>query len=140
MKKSEALAFRRKIEKAASTQTDEDALESIDLYPKWEDRLPKPGQQQGEKVKAGERLQDRGKLWKALQTHYAQADWRPGSVLALFTEVSLDEWPEIPEVITAENPWMAGMKGTWKGQHYICNMDNCVWNPDQLPSAWTLQP
>ena len=140
MKREQALAFRRKIEKAASTQTDEDALESIDLYPKWEDRLPKSGQQQGEKVEAGERLQDGGKLWKALRTHYAQADWRPGSVPALFAEVSLDEWPEIPEVITAENPWMAGMKGTWKGQHYICVLDNTVWNPDVYPAAWQLQP
>ena len=140
MKKSEALAFRRKIEKAASTQTDEDALESIDLYPKWEDKLPKPGQLQGEKVEAGKRLQDRGKLWKVLQTHYVQADRRPGSVPALFAEVSVDEWPEIPEVITAENPWMAGMKGTWKGQHYICVLDNTVWNPDVYPAAWQLQP
>lgn len=140
MKREQALAFRRKIEKAASTQTDEDALESIDLYPKWEDKLPKSGQQRGEEVKAGERLQDRGKLWRVLQTHYAQADWRPETVPALFAEVSPDEWPEIPENIPAESPWMSGQKGTWKGQHYICVMDNCVWNPSQLPSAWELQP
>ena len=33
MKRSEALAYRHKIESAAELQTDEQALESIDLYP-----------------------------------------------------------------------------------------------------------
>lgn len=129
MKKEQALAFRRKIEKAASTQTDEDALESIDLYPKWAAGLP---------VIVGERYQYNGKLYKVLQAHTTQADWTPDVVPALFAEVSLDEWPEIPENIPSTAPWMAGDKGTWKGQHYICVMDNCVWNPDVAPQFWDL--
>ena len=35
MTREEARAYRRKIEAAAETQTDEAALESIDLFPKW---------------------------------------------------------------------------------------------------------
>jgi len=132
----QAIAFRRLIVKAASTQTDKDALESVDLYDTWESKLPKEGQQQGEEVVIGERLRHAGKLWKTLQKHKVQADWEPGKVPAVFTEVSDDEWPEIPENIPAENPWMKGQKGTWKGAHKICQMDNCVWNPDQYPAAW----
>lgn len=131
MKKSEAIAYRRKIERAAEAQTDEAALESIELFPKFKDLI-------GQWVELGKRLSFQGKLYKVIQPHTTQADWTPDITPALFVEVSIEEWPEIPEVITAENAFMSGDKGTWKGQHYICQMDNCVWNPDQYPAAWQL--
>jgi hypothetical protein len=124
----QAYEWRRKIEAAAALQDDEAALESIDLFPKWE---------AGITVTAGERYRWNGKLYRVGQPHTTQADWTPDVVPALFTVVSLEEWPEIPEVITAESPWMKGDKGTWKGKHYICQMDNCVWNPDTYPAAWS---
>ena len=94
----------------------------------------------GESVTAGTRVWDDGRLWKVIQPHTFQQNWRPEDTPALFAEVSIAEWPPIPEVITAENAYMSGDRGTWQGQHYICNMDNCVWNPSQLSSAWELQP
>ena len=129
MKRREAHEWRRKIEAAAETQTDEAALESIDLFPHWK---------AGISVAVGERYQYNGKLYRVVQAHTTQADWTPDVVPALFTEVSVEAWPEIPENITAENPFMKGDKGTWKGQHYICQIDYCVWNPDQYPPAWSI--
>lgn len=123
------------VKKILSSETeemsDEDALAVAALYPTWRSKI-------GQQVAVGERLWDDGKLWKAIQPHTVQEDWRPADTPALFVEVSIEEWPEIPEVIPSTAPWMAGQKGTWKGQHYICNMDNCVWNPDQYPQAWNL--
>lgn len=123
------------VKKMFSTDTeemsDEDALDVAALYPTWHSQI-------GKQVSAGTRLWDDGKLWKVIQPHTIQEDWRPADTPALFVEVSIEEWPEIPEVIPSTAPWMAGQKGTWKGQHYICNMDNCVWNPDQYPQAWDL--
>ena len=137
MTRQEALNYRHSIEAAAALQSDEKALENIYLYPKWEDRLNKTNPQEyGEDILVGERLQDDDKLWKCITAHKALANWKPKDSSSLFVEVSNDEWPEIPEVITAENAWMSGQKGTWKSEHYICQMDNCVWNPDVLPSAW----
>lgn len=129
MKLHEALAYRAKIENAAAFQDDENALESIELFPKWT---------VGIAVKAGERYRHQSLLWRVVQDHTTQADWEPQNTPALWTEVSLDEWPDIPENIPSTAPWMSGDKGTWKGQHYICQLDNCVWNPEQLPSAWNL--
>lgn len=129
MKRSEAIAYRRKIEAAAATLSDEQALESIELYPKWK---------AGIVVAVSKRYQYSGKLYKCLQGHTTQAQWTPDITPALFVEVSIEEWPEIPENIPSTAPWMSGDKGTWKGQHYICQMDNCVWNPDQYPAAWKL--
>lgn len=129
MTRQEALEYRRKIETAAAQQSDELALESIELFPKWA---------AGISVTAGERYQYNGVLYRVVQSHTTQSDWTPDITQALWTVVSLDEWPEIPENIPAEAPWMKGDKGTWKGQRYICQMDNCVWNPDQYPQAWSL--
>lgn len=107
-------------------------LDNLELFPKWVEQI-------GKLVSKDERLSYKEKLYKVLQPHTVQADWTPDTAVSLFVEVSIEVWPEIPEVITAESAWMAGQKGTWKGEHYICNMDNCVWNPEQLPSAWDKQ-
>ena len=111
--------------------TDEEALEVAALYPTWHSKI-------GMQVSVGERLWEDGKLWKVIQPHIVQEDWRPGDAVSLFVEVSIEEWPEIPESIPAEAPWMEGQKGTWQGLHYICLIDNCVWNPTQYPAAWEL--
>lgn len=130
MKREQALAFRRKIEKAASTQTDEDALESIDLYPKWAAGLS---------VLVGERYQYNGKLYKVLQAHTTQADWTPDVVPALFTEVSLDLWPEWRQPTGAQDAYMAGDKVTFEGRHYISLIDNNVYSPAAYPAGWSEQ-
>lgn len=131
MQREKALAFRRKIERAAESQSDENALDSIELFQHWEDLI-------GTQVQSGKRVQDGGKLYECIQSHTPQVGWNPSLTPALWKEVSLDEWPEIPENIPSTAPWMAGDKGTWQGQHYICVMDNCVWNPDVAPQFWDL--
>lgn len=116
---------------------DETAIHMVAYFSRWEDRLNKDNPYNpGADILLGERLSYAEKLWKCINPHKAQLNWTPDTAVSLFVEVSADEWPEIPEYITAENPWMNGQKGTWKGEHYICKMDNCVWNPEQLPSAW----
>lgn len=126
-------AVKRMLSTDTDSLTDEEAIEVAALYPTWHSRL-----ESGEKCKLNERLWDDGKLWKVITEHTPQADWRPADAVSLFVEVSIEEWPEIPEVIPSTAPWMKGQKGTWKGQHYICNMDNCVWNPEQHPAAWEI--
>ena len=112
--------------------SDDDALSVAALFPTWSSKI-------GLEVSAGERLWYDLRLWKVLQSHTVQSDWTPDITPALFKVVSVDEWPEIPENIPSTDPWMAGRKGTWKGEHYICKMDNCVWNPDVYPQAWEKQ-
>lgn len=125
-------AVKKMLSSSIENLTDEEALEVAALYDTW---ISKVGQQ----VSAGERLWYNEKLYKVLQPHTVQSDWTPDVSTSLFVEVTIEEWPPIPENIPAEAPWMKGDKGTWKGEHYICDMDNCVWNPDVLPSAWIKQ-
>lgn len=122
------------------TVPDETALQMVGYFEEWADRLNKENpQQEGKDILVGERLQDDGRLWKCITAHKALANWKPKDSPSLFVEVSADKWPEIPENIPSTAPWMKGDKGTWKGEHYICDMDNCVWNPDQYPAAWIKQ-
>lgn len=124
-------AVKRMLASSVEEMTDEDALAVAALFPTWASKI-------GEAVTAGERLWYNTKLYKVLQPHTVQDDWTPDVTPALFVEVSVEEWPPIPEIITAEQAYMAGDKGTWKGQHYICQIDNTVHNPDQYPAAWKL--
>ena len=50
-----------------------------------------------------------------------------------------DEWPEFVQPMGAHDAYGAGDKITYNGQHYICQMDGCVWSPDAYPAAWELQ-
>ena len=120
MTREEAYAYRRKIEKAAALQSDEDALESIELFPKWE---------AGIAVAAGERYQYNGKLYKVIQAHTTQADWTPDATPALYTEVSVVEWPEWKQPIGASDAYMKGDHVSHNDKHWESEVDSNVWEP-----------
>lgn len=125
-----AREYRAKIEKAAALQSDEDALESIELFPKWE---------AGIAVAAGERYQYNGKLYKVIQAHTTQADWTPDITPALFKEVSLDEFPEWVQPTGAQDAYNKGDKVTFEGKHYMSLIDGNIWSPAAYPAGWEEQ-
>ena len=86
------LAFRRKVEQAAETQTDEQAVQSMELYATWESKL-------GVEVPAGERLRFGSHLYKVRQKHTPQLGWEPDKAVSLFVIINPDE-----EAGTKDNP------------------------------------
>lgn len=105
---------------------DQQAVEVLALFPTWESRI-------GTVVAAGERFFYKGRLWKVLQDHTAQADWMPDTTPSLFAEVAADQ-----EQGTIDNPIpyngnMALEEGkyyTQGGVVYLCIRDtiNPVYN------------
>ena len=130
MTREEALAYRHKIERAAALQSDEDALESIGLFPKWE---------AGIAVATGERYQYNGKLYKVIQPHTPQADWTPDITPSLYTEVSVVEWPEWVQPTGAQDAYNTGDKVTFEGAHYVSLIDGNIWSPTAYPAGWERQ-
>lgn len=128
--RKQAEKFRKMIEHAASFQTDEDALESIELYPIWDI---------GKLVKAGERYRYSGKLYKVIQGHTTQSDWTPDKAPALWVEVSVEEWQEWRQPTGAQDAYMTGDKVTFEGNHYISLMDYNVYSPTAYPQGWQMQ-
>ena len=116
----QAYEWRRKIEAAAALQDDEAALESIDLFPKWE---------AGIAVKVGERYRFNGKLYRVGQPHTTQEDWTPDVVPALFTVVSLESFPEWVQPTGAHDAYNKGDKVSYNGKHWESTVDGNVWAP-----------
>ena len=98
-------------EKIVSTFTDENALKVIDLCPVWDIGIAIT---QDMINKGQNRYQDNGKLYKCIQPHTTQADWRPESTPALWTLIDVTHTGTIDDPI----PAVAGMEYAY-GKYYI---------------------
>lgn len=126
MTKAEAIAFRRKIEHASAWANDADALEMVELFPKW--TYPKA-------FIAGERIQHNGILYKCIQPHTSQEDWAPDVTPALWIRVSVEEFPEWIQPQGSADAYMIGNKVTHNDKRWTSDVDNNVWEPGVY--GWT---
>lgn len=121
-----AKAIRPYIEKAVASLDDTDALEVTALFPAWAS---------GAAYALGDRVTYSGTLYKCVQAHTSQDDWTPDATPALWTAVSLDEWPEWVQPTGAQDAYAKGDKVSYNGKHYISTIDANVWAPDV--TGWT---
>ena len=131
---SKALArkLRQYIEKAAISLTDEDALDAVELYPAWKtdtDYKAKTDDAPADRIRYGETL------YRCVQSHTSQADWTPDITPALWTVVSLEEWPEWKQPAGAHDAYMKGDKVSHNGKHWVCDMDYNTYEPGVY--GWT---
>jgi hypothetical protein len=119
---SRALArkLRQYIEKAAVSLTDEDALDAVELYPIWQINTA---------YAVSDRIRHDGILYRCVQSHTSQADWTPDKTPALWTVVSLDEWPEWVQPTGAQDAYALGAKVSHKDAHWTSDYDNNTWEP-----------
>ena len=116
----EAKELRRKIELASAWTDDNDALECIELFPKW--RFPKD-------YIVGERIQYNSLLYKCIQAHTSQEDWTPDVTPSLWVRVSVEEYPDWIQPTGSADAYQIGNKVTHNEKHWICTVDNNVWEP-----------
>ena len=119
--------------------TDEQAIEVKDLYPRWEDLI-------GTELAVGYKFQYSGQLYKVLQAHTAQEDWKPGTdTAALYALVGQDA-TEPQHAGTREDPipyeqMMLIEQGKYyvqDGQLYLGLMDAPNGYPNDLKDLPTL--
>ena len=125
MKLEHALKLRELILKASISLSDEDALEGIELYPLWKTDTA---------YSIGDRIRYEDTLYKCVQAHTSQADWTPNLTPALWTEVSIDEFPEWKQPTGAQDAYNKGDKVSHNGKHWVSNVDANVWEP---PTLWS---
>ena len=128
LKHNELVEFLKGAQPIADDQT---AARAVFLYPEW---------QAGLEVKKGDRLQSEGLLYKALQDHTTQDNWRPGQATASIWQVidvthagTLDD--PIPFALNMEV--YKDKYYTWEGKVYLCTRDSGIGTalqnpPDQL--------
>ena len=107
--------------------TDDESLEVKEMYPEWESKM-------GKQVNAGEKYQYGGKLWKVLQQHTVQENWKPGEgTESLYTEVSKGHAGTKEDPISYDNNMELenGKYYSQDGVTYLCTRDTeiPVYNP-----------
>lgn len=114
-------------------QTDEEALNNIELFPTWQGKL-------GEQVEQGERLYFDDRLWKVLQTHTVQEEWKPDVATSLYVQVVNDDAGTIDNPIPFELN-MELVEGKYyieDGVEYLCirELAQSVWHLADLVSNY----
>ena len=126
-----ARELRGLIEKASALLEDADALDAVELFPKWE---------AGVSYTVNERIRYNGNLYKVVQAHTSQADWTPDIVPALFTQVAeADEIPVWVQPTGVQDAYSIGDRVYYpdeNGSVYESVIDNNVWSPEAYPAGW----
>lgn len=124
-----AVKLRPFIEKAALNLDDEDALEAVQLFPRWNDSA---------EYKVGDKVRLQNVLYKCLQDHIAQPTWSPIDAPSLWAKVLIPDPNVIPEWEQPDstNAYQIGDKVMFEGKTYECVIANNIWSPASYPAGW----
>lgn len=128
MTREHARKLRQMIVKASASLADEDALQSIELFAPWADETA---------YAVDDRIRYDGILYRCVQAHTSQNDWTPDKTPALWTAVSLDEWPEWVQPTGAQDAYAKGDKVSHNDKHWISEVDGNVWEPGIYGNLWS---
>lgn len=120
MTRGKAKLLRQLIEQLSATMDDETALTGVELFPAWAT---------GTAYTTGDRVQYSGTLYKCVQAHTSQADWIPNATPALWTAVSLEEYPAWVQPTGAHDAYAAGDKVSHNGKRWTSTVDSNTWEP-----------
>lgn len=119
MQKAEEI--RKAINKFAENQTDETLIDNKAAFQLWSGN--------GLEVKAGEIYLYNDELYRVVQDHTTQPDWTPDITPALYTKISVEEFPQWVQPTGAQDAYKKGDKVTYDNKHWISTADNNVWQP-----------
>lgn len=130
MTREQAHNIRALIERAAKKLTDEEAVESVILFPSW-----KPNTEYAIDI----RVKEGDKLYKCLQPHTSQEGWQPSATPSLWAEVAKPgEYREIKDAMLPTEAFALGEIG-WYGERtnlYKSLIANNIYTPATYPAGW----
>ena len=133
MKRSEATELITAVINIRNNADDETAAKNVVAFPAY---------RKDTAYKAGDRFKYGGELFKVLQDHTSQEDWKPENSPSLYAKIlpgqsgtEIGEWVQ-PD---STNPYMKGDKVTHGGKVWVSTIDNNVWEPGATgtESLWT---
>ena len=127
MKRQHIIKLRELIERLSAHLSDTDALDGVELFPRWLDDAD---------YTVDDRVNYSGTLYKCLLAHTSQPSWTPDVSPSLWVRVDDPsiEWPEWIQPTGATDAYPMGAKVSHNGKHWISNVDGNVWEP---PIQWT---
>jgi len=123
----------KQVQETAQSFDDATSLDNQALFPFWETDIT---------VQAGQKYQHFNKsgdivLYKVIQTHTTQSDWKPDNTPALWVRVGFDneilEWTQ-PE--GAHDAYQIGDKVKFNGKIYESLIANNTYSPTDYPQGW----
>jgi hypothetical protein len=121
MNRQTAIKYRRHVEQAAVSLSDEDALNVPEMYPHWREYMT---------LAVNDRIYYHDKLYRVVQAHTSQADWTPDVTPALFVEISkpgeIDDWKQ---PTGAHDAYNKGDKVKHGGYVWTSDIDGNIWEP-----------
>lgn len=120
MTREHALKLRQMIVKASISLSDGDALEAVELYPAWKT---------GTAYAIDERIRYGETLYRCVQAHTSQDNWTPAITPALWTVVSLDEFPKWVQPTGAQDAYRIGDKVSHNDKHWVNTLDYNTYEP-----------
>ena len=115
-----ARKFRKFIEQMSENATDEEALDNILAFPKWE---------VGKEYVKDDRVRYEDVLYKVIQNHTSQADWTPDIAVSLYVEVSIEEYPEWKQPQGSHDAYNKGDRCSHLNKRWISTIDSNVYEP-----------
>lgn len=100
---------------------DETAVDVTVLFEPW---------QPWHEYAADQRVRDGDKLYRVVQSHTSQPDWRPADATALFVEIAKPgEIPEWKQPMGAIDAYNKGDRVKHSGFVWVSQVDGNVWEP-----------
>ena len=127
--------LRKALQMFASTLTDEQAMEVVAVYDPWQ--IGK-AYTVGEFLTYGVNGAGDPQLYKVVQAHTSQADWRPDVTPALYVAIGLDEqgYPVWSQPTGAHDAYNKGDIVNYNGTLYESLIDGNTYSPEAYPAGW----
>ena len=133
----QAYAIREAMDIAGATLSDEKALECVRLYRPYE---VGKAYTVGEFFTYGVNGVGDPQLYKVVQAHTSQDNWKPDTNPALYTPIGLDDsgYPVWSKPTGAHDAYNKGDIVNHNGVLYESTIDGNIWSPDEYPAGWAV--
>lgn len=127
--------LRRAIQLFANSVTDEQALEIATVYPKYTVGC---SYAVGEFITYGINAVGDPQLYKVIQAHTSQEDWKPSETPSLYEPIGLtaEGYPVWSQPSGAHDAYNAGDIVDYNGTLYKSLIDGNVYSPDEYAAGW----
>lgn len=128
--------FRKVVQMFAGSLSEEQAMEVSTVYPAWE---PDHTYAVGDIFSYGANSVGDPQLYKVVQAHTSQDNWKPGSgTKSLYDAFGLDDsgYPVWSQPSGAHDAYNTGDIVNYNGTLYRSLIDGNVWSPDAYPNGW----
>ena len=129
--------FRKALQMFAMSLEDENAMEVACVYDPW---VIGKSYNVGEFLIYGVNGVGDPQLYKVVQAHTSQADWRPDITPALYVAIGLDEqgYPIWSQPTGAHDAYNKCDIVDYNGTLYESLIDGNVYSPEAYPAGWTI--